>query len=157
MKERLKILVIFICILILSCSTYTITTKNLIWQLEENQNVDEILHWTPIGFTKYPSNNVDKVICQNSKGDYLYLYPNQNTTVKITSKSSEKVFKAYFDTVILKEGKLFGLRSRIVGGLQEIDVNDIDKIEFHAEMPKTKKIENDELKSIEQNKINSNM
>jgi len=152
MKKSILLLLTF-TFLITSCGTYTITQKGLITQLQENQNVDEILHWTPIGYTKYPSNRLDKIVCQNSKGEYVYLYPDQNTTVNIKSKSSKKEFKAYFDTVIFKDGKLYGLRSRIVGGLQEINVDDIASIEFHAEMPKTKKLNEDEIQDI-QNKLN---
>ncbi len=130
--------------IIYGCGSYTISRHDLVSQLEESQDVKEILHWTPIGYSKYPSNRIDKIKCINSKGELIYLYPNQNTTIIITSKSSDKKFRAYFDTVFYKDGKLFGLRSRIIGGMQEIDVNDIDKIEFHVELPKTKRIEDPE-------------
>ena len=147
--KKLLFLLLTITFLITSCGIYNITQKGFVMQLKENQNVNEILHWTPIGFTEYPSNKLDRIVCLNSKGEYVYLYPNQNTTVKITFKSSEKEFKAYFDTVIYKDGKLYGLRSRIVGGLQEIGVDDIDTIEFHAELPKTKKLNETEIKEIQ--------
>jgi hypothetical protein len=88
------------------------------------------------------------VICQNSEGNYVYLFPDKNTTVKIYSKSSENVFSAYFDTVIYKEGKLYGLFSRIVGGLQEISVDEIERIEFHAELPKTEELTSDEINKL---------
>jgi hypothetical protein len=130
------------------CGSYSITKKSFISQLEDNQNVEEILHWTPIGYSKYPSNKIDKVICQNSEGNYVYLFPDKNTTVKIYSKSSENVFSAYFDTVIYKEGKLYGLFSRIVGGLQEISVDEIERIEFHAELPKTEELTSDEINKL---------
>lgn len=150
MKKIVMIISFSLGILLTSCGTYTIEKKSFISQLEDNQDVEEILHWTPIGYTKYPSNKMSEVICKNSKGELVYLYPDQNTTIKITSRSSKREFKAYFDTVIYKDDKLYGLRSRILGGLQEIDVNDIDKIEFHAEIPKTKKIDNKELELKEQ-------
>lgn len=41
----------------------------------------------------------------------------------------------YFDTVILLNDTLYGLKSRIVGGKRVIPVNDISKIEIHAEEP----------------------
>lgn len=138
-NHTLAVLFVFISIFLTGCGTYTTTASSFIDQLEKSQNVQEVLHWTPIGYSKYPSNLMDSILCTNSKGELLYLFPDKNTSVKITSKSSKKSFKAYFDTVIYKDGKLYGLRSRILGGLREIDIDDIDKIEFHAEMPKTKK------------------
>lgn len=140
-KQAVIGLLILLGLILAGCGTYTTTAKSFIGQLEESQNVTEILHWTPIGYSRYPSNLMDSVLCTNSKGEQVYLFPDQNTSVKITSKSSDKIFKAYFDTVIYKDGKLYGLRSRILGGMREIDVDDIDKIEFKAEMPKTKKVD----------------
>ena len=141
MKRTLALLVLISCGAIVGCGTYTTTAKSFVSQLEEHQDVEEVFHWTPIGSFKYPSNRMERVLCTNSKGEQVYLYPDKNTTVKITSKSSNKTFKAYFDTVFYKDGKLYGLRSRIVGGLQRIDVDDIGKIVFKAEIPKTKKVE----------------
>ena len=148
MKSQIFFLFLLLILLVSACGTYTITSKSLVRQLEDSQNVEEIFHWTPIGYTRYPSNKLDKVICQNSKGEYVYLYPDKNTSIKIFSKTSKNQFKAYFDTVIYKEGKLYGLRSRIIGGLQEIEINDIEKIEFHAELPRTKKVNETELKEL---------
>jgi hypothetical protein len=130
------------------CGSYSITKKSFINQLEDKQDVEEILHWTPIGYSKYPSNQIEKVVCKDTDGKYVYLFPDKNTTVKIYSKSSENVFSAYFDTVIYKEGKLYGLYSRIVGGLQEISVDDIERIEFHAELPKTEELTPDEISRL---------
>lgn len=131
-------LLILFEIMLAGCGTYTTTAKSLTSQLEQNQNVQ--MCWAPLGFGKYPSNQMDSVLCTNSKGELVYLFPDKNTEVRITSKSSGKKFKAYFDTVIYRDGKLYGLRSRILGGLQKIDVDDIDKIEFHSEFPKTRKV-----------------
>ena len=149
MKTINVVLLLVFFLSLLSCGSYLITKDSLVTQLKENQDEKEILHWTPIGYTKYPSNNLEKIVCQNSKEKYVYLYPDKNTTIEIKSKSSNNVFKAYFDTVIYKDGKLHGLYSRIVGGLQEINVDDIESIEFHAELPKTKELSEKELKEIQ--------
>ena len=148
MKSQMFSLFLMIILLVSACGTYTITSKSFVKQLEDNQDVEEIFHWTPIGSTRYPSNKLDRVVCQNSKGEFVFLYPDQNTSIKIFSKTSKDQFKAYFDTVIFKDEKLYGFRSRIIGGLQEIEVTDIEKIEFHAELPSTKKLSEEELKEF---------
>jgi hypothetical protein len=151
MKKYSLIVLSIISFLLEGCGSYTITKGSFIDQLEKHQDVEEVLHWTPIGYSKYPSNRMGKVICKNSDGKYVYLYPDKNTTVKIFSKSNEDVFNAYFDTVIYKDHKLYGLQSRIIGGVQEILVVDIDKIEFHAELPNTEELSQDEIKQLIEN------
>ena len=48
----------------------------------------------------------------------------------------------YLDTVFLVEGKLVGLRSRLIQTMtREIALDDIEKIEITAEFPKTRKID----------------
>jgi hypothetical protein len=151
MKQYSLIVLIIISFLLERCGSYTITKNSFVDQLEKHQDVEEVLHWTPIGYSKYPSNRMEKVVCKNSEGKYVYLYPDKNTTVEIFSKSNEDVFNAYFDTVIYKDGKLYGLRSRIIGGVQEISVDDIDKIEFHAELPNTEELSQDEIEQLIEN------
>jgi hypothetical protein len=46
---------------------------------------------------------------------------------------------------------LYGLRSRIIGGIQEISVDDIDKIEFHAELPNTEELSQAEIEQLIEN------
>ena len=151
MQNYYVLIFIVIAFVLQSCGSYTITKNSFIDQLEKHQNVEEVFHWTPIGYSKYPSNRMEKVVCKNSDGKYVYLYPDKNTTVKIFSISNEDVFNAYFDTVIYKEGKLYGLKSRIIGGIQEILIDDIDKIEFHAELPNTEELSQTEIERLMEN------
>lgn len=151
MKNYYVIILVIISFLLEGCGSYTISKSSFIDQLEKHQNVEEILHWTPIGYSKYPSNRMEKVVCKNADGKYVYLYPDKNTTVKIYSKADEDAFNAYFDTVIYKEGKLYGLYSRIIGGVQEISVDDIDKIEFYAELPSTEELSQTEIENLIEN------
>lgn len=128
-------------LLILSgCATYSVTKESLVKQLDENQDLSINAHFTPYTVTNYPSNNLEKIKCVDQNGKELWLYPNKNTEFIITQKSDGKKIRAYFDTLILKNDTLFGLRSRIVGGLRIIPVNDIAKIEIYAETPRTEQI-----------------
>jgi len=95
---------------------------------------------TPIFFaSRYDANNIRKILCKDKDGNLLYLFPDRNTQIEITSKSTNDIVKMYFDTVFFEGNKLVGLRSRIVPGMgREIDLTDIDKIEIYTEFPSTK-------------------
>jgi len=89
---------------------------------------------------KYNANNIRKVLCRDKAGKLIYLVPDRNTQLEITSKSTNDVVKMYFDTVFFEGNKLVGLRSRLVPGMtREIALTDIEKIEIYAEFPRTEK------------------
>jgi hypothetical protein len=91
---------------------------------------------------KYDANNIRKVLCRDKAGNLLYLYPDRNTQLEITSKSTKDAVKMYFDTVFFEGSKLVGLRSRLVPGMtREIALTDIEKIEIYAEFPRTDKLD----------------
>ena len=134
-------------IFIIGCSTYTITKDELISQLKENQNKKEVFQYIPVGgiatmflSDKFESNQIEKILCYDSEGNKVYLYPNKDTELEITKKSDGDVVKMYFDTVFLVENKIVGLRSRLIQSMvREVDIDDIEKIEISVEMPKTEK------------------
>ncbi len=79
-------------------------------------------------------------MCKDKEGNLLYLFPDRNTQIEVTSKSTNELVKMYFDTVFFEGNKLVGLRYRIVPGMnREIALTDIDKIEIYAEFPRTEK------------------
>ena len=89
---------------------------------------------------KFESNQIEKILCYDSEGNKVYLYPNKDTELEITKKSDGDVVKMYFDTVFLVENKIVGLRSRLIQSMvREVDIDDIEKIEISVEMPKTEK------------------
>ncbi|MDA8414704.1 MAG: hypothetical protein M0023_13075 [Desulfobacteraceae bacterium] len=91
---------------------------------------------------KYDANNIRKVLCRDKDGNLLYLVPDRNTQLEITSKSTNDVVKMYFDTVFFEKNKLVGLRSRLVPGMtREIALTDIEKIEIYSEFPRTEKVD----------------
>jgi hypothetical protein len=89
--------------------------------------------------SRYDANNVRKVLCRDKSGNLVYLFPDRNTQLEITSKSTKEVTKMYFDTVFLEGNKLVGLRSRLLGTPREIALADIEEIRIYAEFPHTEK------------------
>jgi hypothetical protein len=132
-----SILIIFI---LTGCASYSIQTKNLVDQLKEKQKIAPNAYFQQFSVIDYPSNNLDRIKCQDKDGKYVWLYPDKNTGFEFITKSTGKKIKAYFDTVIFQNDTLFGLRSRLIGGLRAIPISDIDKITIYAEMPKVEPV-----------------
>jgi hypothetical protein len=131
----------FMLVIILAgCSNYMVSSQSLVSQLKENQKIEKNLYFQQFALIDYPSNNLQKIKCEDKNGNIVWLYPDKNTEFIIVKKSDGKKVKAYFDTVILQNDTLFGLRSRLVGGLRIIPVNDIEKIAIYAEMPRVEKV-----------------
>jgi hypothetical protein len=129
-------LVIFLA----GCANYMVSTQSLVSQLKENQKIEKNLYFHQFALIDYPSNNLQKIKCEDKNGNKVWLYPDKNTEFIIVKKSDGKKVKAYFDTVILQNDTLYGLRSRLVGGLRIIPINDIEKITVYAEMPRIEQV-----------------
>jgi hypothetical protein len=80
--------------------------------------------------------------CVDKNGNHVWLYPDKNTEFIVTRKSTGEKVKVYFDTMIFQNDTLCGLRSRLIGGVRIIPVDDIDKVEISAEFPRTVNINN---------------
>ena len=131
---------ILIIVIITSCSNYHLTGNMLIDQLEEHQNLESDNPLQQYALIDYPSNNLTRIKCYDKDQNLVWLYPDKNTQFQIIRKSDGKKIKAYFDTVILQNDTLFGLRSRLIGGLKKIAIDDIERVEIYAELPKTEPI-----------------
>jgi hypothetical protein len=148
---KIKIAIPVFILLTTGCTAnYYVIPDEFINHVAENQYKTE----NPTGFYvvsplaslffnhKYDANNIRKVLCRDKAGNLLYLYPDRNTQLEITSKSTKDVVKMYFDTVFFEGSKLVGLRSRLVPGMtREIALTDIEKIEIYAEFPRTEKLD----------------
>lgn len=148
-KTRVAIPALFL--LITGCTAnYYVTPDEFINQVAKKQYKTE----NPTGFyvvsplaslffnNRYEANNIRKVLCRDKAGNLLYLIPDRNTQLEITSKSTKDVIKMYFDTAFFEGTKLVGLRSRLVPGMtREIALADIEKIEIYAEFPRTEKFD----------------
>jgi hypothetical protein len=131
---------LLLLVLITGCSSYTIQTTNLVDQLKAKQHIAPNAYFQQFSLVDYPSNNLDKIKCEDKNGNKVWLYPDKNTQFVFTKKSTGEKVKAYFDTVIFQRDTLFGLRSRLVGGLRAIPISDVNKIVISAEMPKTEPV-----------------
>jgi hypothetical protein len=140
MKKLINILVLFAFLLISACSTFTLTKQSLIEQLNQNQQIGSDPNFQVLSLVDYPSNNLMRIKCVDDKGKLVWLYPDKNTEFIITKKSDGDRITTYFDTLILQNDTLFGLRSRLIGGLRKIPVDDIDKVEVYAEFPDTEPV-----------------
>ncbi|ADN78327.1 hypothetical protein [Geobacter sulfurreducens] len=148
---QIKIVIPAFILLMTGCTAnYYVTPDEFINQVAEKQYKTE----NPTGFyvvsplaslffnQKYGANNIRKVLCRDKAGNLLYLFPDRNTQLEITSKSTNDIVKMYFDTVFFEGNKLVGLRSRLVPGMtREIVLTDIEKIEIYAEFPRTEKVD----------------
>jgi hypothetical protein len=127
--------------LILSgCAIYMVPQQSLFSQLKENQRIAPNLYFQQFALVDYPSNNLQKIKCIDKYGTEVWLYPDKNTEFIITRKSDGKDVTTYFDTLILQNDTLYGLRSRLVGGLRIIPVKDVGKVIIYSEVPRVVKV-----------------
>jgi len=135
-KKLILILILSFAVFFWGCSYYTIPTQSFISQIKGNQKIEENMYYQSFALIDYPSNNLERIKCVDKKGNTVWLYPDKNTEFCFKKSNGEKI-KAYFDTVILQNDTVFGLRSRLMGGLRIIPVNDIDEVTVRAEFPRT--------------------
>jgi len=139
MKKLFLIIPLFMFI---GCSYYTVPVNSLVEQLKENQKIEPNWYYQQFALVDYPSNNLEKIKCEDNKGNKVWLYPDKNTEFNIVKKADGQKVRAYFDTMIFKNDTLFGLASRLVGGIRIIPVSDIEKVIVRAEFPKVEPVKN---------------
>ncbi len=115
-------------LLLTGCKSYSITTDSLVQQLKQDQHPAPDPKFEKYAMFKYSSNHLKKIQCVDSKGDTAWVTPGKNTGLQITQKSTGKKYMMYFDTVILENDTIYGLKSRLIGVLRAFPVNDIDKV-----------------------------
>jgi len=124
-------------------SYYDISAPQLAEQMRNGQKPETQAQYVPVAplflSNRYEANNIEKLLCTDSKGDTVWFYPNQNTELEITMKSGDEI-TMYFDTVILEGTKLKGLRSRLLHLEREVELTDIQKIQIYAEGGKTERV-----------------
>jgi hypothetical protein len=148
MKRTILVSLVF-SILFAGCiSYYSIETDELTEQLKAQSKIEatnsfQVYTQTAIIpiITKYSANQIVRILCRDSDGNLVYVYPNQNTELEFTSKSTHDIVTMYFDTVFLEGTKITGLRSRIITSMtREIEISDIEKIEIYTEMSETERL-----------------
>ncbi len=134
------LILISLTIIFAGCSYYSVPTNSLVTQIKENQKIERNACVQQYSLINYPSNNLEKIMCLDKRGNKVWLYPDKNTEFNIVKKSDGTKVRAYFDTMLFKNDTLFGLRSRLVGGLRTIPISDIEKVIVKAEFPKTEPV-----------------
>ncbi|MBJ6723437.1 hypothetical protein JFN93_01835 [Geomonas sp. Red875] len=127
-------------------ANYYVKPDDFIKEVAANQQRTEkfnLVGTVPVFFPiRYNANNIRRILCRDKNGENVYLIPDRNTQLEITSKSTKDVVKMYFDTVFFEGSKLTGLRSRLVPGMtREIELSDIDSIVIYAEFPRTQAVD----------------
>lgn len=120
--------------LLVSCNSYIIGKESFINQLKENQIVSETKNVASLG-KSYPSNHLKKIQCIDNKGNSVFLLPDKNVNFVIETNDSKST-TLYYDTVILDQDTIYGLRSRILGGLRKIPIKEIKTIKIKTESAK---------------------
>ena len=138
MKKTFQILISMF--LLCGCAYYSVSKDELLRQLSGKEMTKNSFVWLPTGPMRYEANNLEKLLCQNKNGDTVWLYINQNTNLEIKTKNG-KTKKAYFDTIILENDKITGLRSRIIGIETVIPLDEIEEIKIYIENGKVEKYE----------------
>lgn len=137
MKYSLGFIVIMLSILFTSCKSYQISNDSLVAQLKANQKIASNDYYRQFSLVNYPSNNLIKIQCVDRLGNCVWLFPDKNTSFKLVRKSTGKSVTLYFDTVILQNDTLSGLKSRLMGMQRIIPLSDLEKIIIQAEFPRT--------------------
>jgi hypothetical protein len=144
---KARVILILTVLIIAGCTAnYYVQPSDFIKEVAANQNKTEkfvlvgtVQFFFPI---RYDANNLKKIKCRDKNGKLVYLIPDGNTQLEITTRSTKDVVKMYFDTVFFEGSKLVGLRSRIVPGMnREIELSDIDSIVIYAEFPRIKEVD----------------
>lgn len=125
-----------ITLLFSGCASFSISKESLVSQLKDNQKVDNQRNFNSMGLSFY-SNNLTRIKCVDKDGQNVWLESGKNMNFRITKLSDQKTISMYFDTVILQNDTLYGLKSRIVGGKRKIPLSDVAKVEIHVEEPNT--------------------
>ena len=145
--NRFKIIgIIMIIVFATACNKHYMSLTMLQNQLDI-EKLDEvsrkkIINYGMFEFFKvsYKPNGLWEVICIEKKtGKKVALNINKDTVLVITDKIGKK-HRLYFDTVHIYENRIYGLYSRFINDPKTIDFDDIEKIEIHAELSKSREI-----------------
>ncbi len=120
-------------------SPYTLSPENLASQLSGGQKVEASeLASTVSGqaTNRNKAGAIERLLCTNSSGESIWVYPNENTELHITKRTGELI-TLYFDTVLLEGTKLKGVTSRIQKTVKEVDLSEILKIQVYTVNSKT--------------------
>jgi len=114
-----------------SCVTYTIPKASFVKQFEsiDSNSLKTVIVKTPTGSKiTYKANPIEKIVCNDENGKEIILMNSPSIETKITLKNDDTMV-FYFDRIILMNGVVYGIQSRILDLKSSIPLNDISKIE----------------------------
>ncbi len=123
-----------------SCNRHYLTYD----MVEAQLNVDKLppdaspvpINYGPFEVFKidYQPNGLGEVTCLEKKtSKKVNLSINKDTTLVLIDKDGEK-HRLYFDTVMLRDSVLYGLRSRMLGMPLRMHISQIQAYQVHAEL-----------------------
>ncbi len=134
MKIRI-VSMIFMCLLLFSCSMYTISPNSFKEQFT-GINVDSLkktkINNPLVPFTNlsYQSNRVKTITVIDKDGQKVNLYNSPALEMRVTLKDKKRYY-FYFDTVVITNDTLSGGKSRFLPGLKtKVAFENIEKIEI---------------------------
>lgn len=134
MKLKIKLIVCAFGILLLnSCTTYFIPVESFKQQLShiDSTKFKMVKVRGPIGDKyNYLSNSVEKILCEDAKGNKIELKNSPSIEIRITNgeKNNRNIF--YFDRVYVNDTSVIGVQSRFISAIRKtILLKDITKIE----------------------------
>lgn len=130
---KIKLSLLALVVLMISCKTYTITPENLKKQIiESNSNyLEDVKVNNPLSqFSniKYQANSLKYLNVYDKNGSLSFLQNSPSVEMRVTQKNGKrKIF--YLDTVTLENDTLKGSKSRFLGLNDKIPFDQIIKIE----------------------------
>jgi hypothetical protein len=113
---KLILLLILTCVII-SCSTYTLTTQDLVTQFSDT--------------IKY-----NRISCKDDKGDIVWLYLNAHTSLQILEKNQSKPLEFNIYSTRCSNDSLKGKLQNFRGTDRSISLDDISTISLKTIFPK---------------------
>lgn len=145
MKKFIFSVTVVVSILVFGgcASSYVLSPDDLAAQLRAGQKSGSAALATTVS-AQIPNHgiagSVEKLLCTNQSGNSIWVYPNNNTELRITKKSGEMV-TLYFDTVLLEDTRLKGVSSRIQKTEREVNLSDIQRIEVYLLNSRTEPVD----------------
>ncbi len=130
---KIKLSLLLLLIIAISCKTYTISPENFKKQIIEGNanNLKDVKVNNPLlQFSKieYRANSLKSLNVYDKNGSISFIQNSPSVEMRVTLKNGKrKIF--YLDTVTLENDTLKGEKSRILGLRDKVSFNDIVKIE----------------------------
>ncbi len=139
-------IVVCICfaMLVAGCSTHYVTKDMLTEQIKGQERLTieptgMYVPLLPLIKASYAGNRITEVYCVNDKGEKVAISVDKNSMLIVRDKQGQ-TFKFYLDTVYVTGDRIKGLRSRLLGVENEVDLANVDTMEVYSEFRRERKI-----------------